>query len=101
MARRVTPSIWTRATSDISGLKQEAREVSIGASYGDAFLARLALGDVAKSAIKQWNPAAFAIEPDPCDAGVYEKRYAIFRALYPRMRDIMADLGPDSERELR
>ena len=25
--------IWTQATSDISGLKQEAREVSVGASY--------------------------------------------------------------------
>ena len=33
--------IWTQATSDASGLRQEVREVSIGASYGDAFLARL------------------------------------------------------------
>jgi xylulokinase len=89
--------IWTQATSDISGLRQEAREVSIGASYGDAFLARLALGDVAKSAIKQWNPAAFAIEPDSRNARVYEKRYAMFRALYPRMRDIMAELGAGGE----
>jgi xylulokinase len=89
--------IWTQATSDISGLRQEAREVSIGASYGDAFLARLALGDVSKSAIKQWNPAAFAIEPDPRNARVYGKRYATFRALYPRMRDIMPDLGAGSE----
>jgi xylulokinase len=47
--------IWTQATSDISGLRQEARKVSIGASYGDAFLARLALCDVSRSAIKQWN----------------------------------------------
>jgi xylulokinase len=93
--------IWTQATSDISGLSQQARKVSIGASYGDAFLARLALGDVSKSAIKQWNPAAFLIEADPRNARAYEKLYATFRALYPRMRDIMADLGPDSERELR
>ncbi|HEY1887226.1 MAG TPA: FGGY-family carbohydrate kinase [Roseiarcus sp.] len=93
--------IWTQATSDISGLRQQARKVSIGASYGDAFLARLALGDVSKSAIKQWNPAAFLIEADPRNARAYEKLYATFRALYPRMRDIMADLGPDSERELR
>ncbi len=90
--------IWTQATSDISGHRQQAREVSIGASYGDAFLARLALGDVSKSAIKQWNPAAFSIEPDPRNARVYDKRYATFRALYPRMRDIMAELGADSGR---
>jgi xylulokinase len=89
--------IWTQATSDVSGLKQEARGISIGASYGDAFLARLALGDISKSAIKQWNPAAFTIEPDPRNARLYEKRYATFRELYPRIRDLMGELGVGSE----
>ena len=84
---------WTQATSDVSGLAQEAPEVSIGASYGDAFLARLAIGDVSRSAIKQWNPAAFRIEPDPRNSRLYEKRYKTFRELYPRTRDIMAELG--------
>jgi xylulokinase len=91
---------WTQATSDVSGLKQEAREISMGASYGDAFLARLALGDVSKSAIKQWNPAAFTIEPDPRNARLYKKRYATFRELYPRIRDLMEELGVGSETEM-
>jgi xylulokinase len=84
---------WTQATSDVSGLAQEASEVSIGASYGDAFLARLAIGDVSRSAIKQWNPAGFRIVPDPRNARLYEKRYKTFRELYPRTRDIMTELG--------
>ncbi len=92
--------IWTQATSDISGLKQEVREVSIGASYGDAFLARLAIGDVSKAAIKQWNPAASTIEPDPRNVRVYERRYATFRKLYPRIRDLMEELSADSEVEM-
>jgi xylulokinase len=92
--------IWTQATSDVSGLRQEVREVSIGASYGDAFLARLALGDLSRSAIKQWNPAALAIEPDPRDARLYEKRYATFREFYPRIRDLMAELGADNDTEM-
>ena len=92
--------IWTQATSDASGLKQEAREISIGASYGDAFLARLALGDVSKSAIKQWNPDAFRIVPDPRNARLYKRRYAIFRELYPRIRDLMGELGVGSETEI-
>jgi xylulokinase len=91
--------IWTQATSDISGLRQEVREVSIGASYGDAFLARLAVDDVSKAAIKQWNPAAFTIEPDPRNARVYERGYTIFRKLYPRIRDLMEELGAGSETE--
>jgi len=92
--------IWTQATSDISGLRQDVREVSIGASYGDAFLARLAVGDVSKAAIKQWNPAAFTIEPDPRNARVYERGYTIFRKLYPRIRDLMEELGAGSETEM-
>jgi xylulokinase len=89
--------IWTQATSDVSGLKQEAREISIGASYGDAFLARLGLGDVSKSAIKQWNPAAFTIEPDRRSTCLYKRRYATFRELYTRIRDVMAELGASDE----
>jgi xylulokinase len=92
--------IWTQATSDISGLRQEARKVSIGASYGDAFLARLALGDVSKSAIKQWNPAAFTIEPDRRSARLYKSRYATFRELYPRIRDLMEELSASGETEM-
>jgi xylulokinase len=89
--------IWTQATSDVSGLRQEVREISIGASYGDAFLARFAIGEASKTAIKQWNPAAFTIEPDPHNARIYEKRYATFRKLYPRIRDLMEELGLDTE----
>jgi xylulokinase len=89
--------VWTQATSDVSGLKQQARQISIGAAYGDAFLARLAIGGVSKSAIRQWNPPVFTIEPDPRNARLYGKRYATFRDLYPRMRDIMADLGAESD----
>lgn len=76
---------------------QTASKVSIGAAYGDAFLARLAIGDVSRSAIKQWNPAARTIEPDPRNAPIYEKRYATFRKLYPRIRDLMVELGAERE----
>jgi xylulokinase len=89
--------IWTQATSDVSGLTQTASAVRIGAACGDAFLARLAIGGVSRSAIKQWNPASLTIEPDPRNAAVYEKRYATFRKLYPRIRDLMEELGAESE----
>jgi sugar (pentulose or hexulose) kinase len=39
------------------------------------------------------EPAALTIEPDPHNAPVYEKRYATFRKLYPRIRDLMEELG--------
>ena len=37
--------IWCQATSDISGIDQILCETTIGASYGDAFLAAVAIGD--------------------------------------------------------
>jgi xylulokinase len=37
--------IWTQATSDVSGCAQETYKVGIGAAYGDAFLAALAIGE--------------------------------------------------------
>ena len=43
--------VWSQATSDISGLPQTVREKTVGACYGDAFLAALAVGDVQKKDI--------------------------------------------------
>jgi xylulokinase len=88
---------WAQATSDVSGFQQAVRQVSIGASYGDAFLARLAIGGVSSSSIKCWNPAAYTIEPDLHNADVYQRRYAAFRDLYPRIRDLMHGLGAGNE----
>ncbi len=86
---------WAQATSDVSGFSQGVRRVNIGASYGDAFLARLAIGGVSKSLIKSWNPAAYTIEPDLNNAAVYRRRYTTFRDLYPRIRDLMHGLGAE------
>jgi xylulokinase len=88
---------WVQATSDVSGFSQGVRQVGIGASYGDAFLARLAIDRVSRSSIKCWNPAASTIEPDLNNAAVYRRRYATFRELYPRIRDLTH--GPDVDNE--
>lgn len=77
----------------MTGRAQFVRKVSIGAAYGDAFLAALAVGDVPREAINTWNPAASRIEPDPTNADIYRRRYDIFRALYGRTKDLMAALA--------
>jgi xylulokinase len=55
--------VWTQATSDVSGYAQVVRKVAIGAAYGDAFLAALAVGDVSREAIKTSNPALRGSSP--------------------------------------
>jgi xylulokinase len=84
--------LWTQTTSDVSARTQEVRKIGIGASYGDAFLAALAVGDVTKDAIEAWNPPVSRIEPDPTTSDTYRLRYAVFREFYPRTRDLMARL---------
>jgi len=85
--------IWTQATSDVSGHAQVVRKVSIGAAYGDAYLAALAVGDVSRATIKIWNPVASRIEPEPANADLFRRRYDVFRAFYGRTKDLMAAMG--------
>lgn len=85
--------VWSQATSDVSGLAQTVCGKTVGASYGDAFLAALGVGDVRKNDIRAWNPEARRIVPDRANAKVYQRQYRIFRQLYERNRDLMAELS--------
>lgn len=81
--------VWAQATSDVSGLTQIVREKTLGASYGDAFLAALGVGDVARTDIATWNTTALEIAPDPANAETYARQYEIFKGLYPATRRFM------------
>jgi xylulokinase len=79
--------VWSQATSDICGKVQIVRKRTIGASYGDAFLAALAIGDARPADIERWNPVATEIAPDAACKDLYDRRYAVFRGLYPATRE--------------
>lgn len=85
--------VWAQATSDVSGRTQIVREKTMGASYGDAFLAALAVGDVRREDIKTWNPVADEIAANPANAEVYRRQYGVFKELYPRTKDLMRTVG--------
>ncbi|MGB8315760.1 MAG: FGGY-family carbohydrate kinase [Aestuariivirga sp.] len=84
---------WAQATSDVSGRTQILSEKSMGASYGDAFLAALAVGDVKAQDIKAWNPVVSEIVSNTKHTESYRRHYRVFRELYDRNRDLMRDLG--------
>jgi xylulokinase len=83
--------IWLEATSDISGLPQILCEKTVGASYGNAFLAALAVDDVRREDITRWNPVDSEV-PAVGDKA-YEKQYEIFKRLYLQTKDLMAELS--------
>lgn len=84
-------ALWLQATSDITGIDQIVCEKTVGASYGDAFLAALAVGLVKREDIADWNPPAQTItaQNDP----IYEKAHGLFRRLYEQTKDIAHDIG--------
>lgn len=81
--------VWSQATSDVSGLTQIVREKTVGASYGDAFIAALAVGDAKPADIREWNPVATEITADPARRDLYARQYRTFRELYPRTKELM------------
>ncbi len=82
--------VWLQATSDMGGVPQELREVTVGASYGDAFLAALAIGAARREDIDRWNPAQRVVKPR--EVPEYARTYPLFRRLYEQTKDIMQEL---------
>ncbi|WP_147106975.1 FGGY-family carbohydrate kinase [Tateyamaria sp. syn59] len=84
-------ALWLQATSDITGIDQIVCEKTVGASYGDAFLAALAVGIADRKDIASWNPINREIRANRNDA--YDNAHDLFRRLYEQTRDIARELG--------
>lgn len=82
--------IWLQATSDIGGVPQVVCEKTIGASYGDAFLAACAVGLADPGDIGQWNPTERHVDPQTHAA--YVRQYPLFKELYSSTRHIAVAL---------
>ena len=78
--------VWMQATSDLCNMAQVVCEKTLGASFGDAFLAACAAGIVAPDEIARWNPVDRTVQPEAVPA--YARQYLLWKALYTRTRDI-------------
>ncbi len=84
-------AVWMQATSDISGAGQIICEKTVGASYGNAFLAAVAVGKAMREEIVEWNPVARTVRPEAVAA--YARQYPLFKRLYEQTKDIAHALG--------
>ena len=82
---------WLQATSDLAQVPQVVREKTIGASYGDAFLAAVAVGAASPVQIADWNPVVRMVVPETVPA--YQRQYPLWKTLYSRTKDIAHALG--------
>lgn len=87
-------AVWMQATSDLAGAGQIVCEKTVGASYGDAFLAATAVGKAMPEEIVEWNPVARTVRPETVAA--YARQYPLFKRLYTQTREIAHELGQDA-----
>ncbi len=84
--------LLVQIVSDVTGVEQELPAQTVGAAYGDAFLAGVATGLVPRSALEsQWVHIVRRFTPDPVRHELYKPYYALYRSLYPHtMQDVHA-----------
>ncbi|HVL26304.1 MAG TPA: FGGY-family carbohydrate kinase, partial [Thermomicrobiales bacterium] len=87
--------LWLQVISDITGIRQEIPERTIGASYGDAFMAGLGSGIIPTiDALEDsWVRIVDEITPNPAHAARYDELYAVYRSLYEHTKNDMHRVG--------
>lgn len=87
-------SVWLEAVSDISGLTQKVPEETIGAAYGDAFLAALAIGWYDKiEDVNLWVNYEKEITPNINNKNLYNKYFDMYLELYKDNKEKMHRLN--------
>ncbi|MFB9994700.1 FGGY-family carbohydrate kinase [Deinococcus oregonensis] len=80
---------WLQIVSDISGEAQQLPETTVGASYGDAFLAGIAAGVLTRADLASWVRPADMILPTAALKPDYDRLYGLYRDLYAGSRDVL------------
>ena len=78
--------LWTQIVSDVTGVPQAVPAETVGAAYGDAFLAAVGLG--LEDPEGTWARADRLVQPDGRSQSHYDKLYGLYRDLYPATRHV-------------
>lgn len=85
--------LWPQIVTDVSGVPQRLPRNTIGASYGDAFLAGLAAGVVRRADLDAWVGEADVLQPHPNPREQYDRQYDLYLDLYRSTRHIVHRLS--------
>jgi xylulokinase len=86
-------SIWPQIVSDITGVSQLLPANTIGACFGDAFLAGLAAQVVKQDDLSHWVKPGKIIFPDEQKKGLYDRNYENYLGLYSQTSEIVHKLS--------
>ena len=77
--------------SDVCGLNQEVHRESVGASYGDAWMAGVGIGAVKPE--QSWNEVVGTVVANSKLQERYDDLYSMYRHLYPATSKIVHALA--------
>ena len=88
-------ALWLQICSDVTGLPQDLPAETIGAAYGDAYIAGMAAGifDDWRPLRERWVRIARRVEPNREAKAIYDQLYPIYRDLYRDNRQHMQRLS--------
>ncbi len=86
---------WLQAVSDCTGRPQEV-VAQRGAAYGDAVLAAIGVGALAREQVPSWLEVGRTVVPDPGLAALYERQASRHRRLYESTRTLMHEVAHEA-----
>jgi xylulokinase len=95
-------TLWRQIQADIYGHEVEIVEAEEGAAYGAALLAGVAHGvwNSVEEACECAVQVATRVRPDLAVVNVMRRQYQLYRALYPVLKPIFANLTNNQSREM-
>jgi xylulokinase len=90
---------WLQIVSDITGVTQILPKVTVGAAFGDAFLAGRAAGLLPPEDLASWVCVDREIAPQPENRAIYDAMYQEYLGLYLGTKDVAHRLRDISARQ--
>lgn len=94
-----TSEIWPQIVSDVCGKPQIVPAITLGASYGNAFLAGCAVGILKHIDIKSWVSIKNTVQPNEKNKALYSSLYLDYINLYGSTQNVIHRLGRQMEHE--
>ena len=91
-------ALWKRTIANVLNIEIDEMEAEEGPGYGGAMLAAVACGEyksveeIAAKLVRVKN----TIKPEPAIAARYEKKYKLFKQIYPSVHDLFQVMGQEN-----
>lgn len=88
-------ALWRKIIADVMNVPVEIPAIGEGPAYGGAILAMVACGkyESVKQATDKLVKISHTVYPDEQKAQAYEKRYGVFKQLYPALKSVYKNIS--------